>query len=407
MKVWSNPRQRRDHRFAQENLSAYLDGELAAGETARVEAHLRRCPACQRELHALRQTALLLRRAPRPALPRSFVLPASAAGAQARYRRWQVGYGLVRAASVAVALLLVALLSTEALLSAGLVSLPTRQVAREQTRLVAVALPEAAPVAAPASPETLPADRAGVSAAPEMQPLAAAPDAAPAEEAPLMAFGAGSAPAEQAPEPQDEPIAALAAPPAVADAPVPAAAPAPTVGPEIVFAAPGAGGAAPEPSALGGAGGAGGPAAGGMGAGGDAGAAPDSGAAGEGEGPALVAAPARPTPPLDSSAVKRVMAPTPTEAPAAAPEQAPLAEPTAPPVVAAAQPPSQPEPTAPALAATRAPETRVERYTVVTQEAVPAAWRLWRALRLAAGGLLGLLLMLVASLLWLRQRKPL
>lgn len=428
-------KQRRDHRYAQENLSAYLDGELAAGEMARVEAHLRRCPNCQQELRSLRETALLLRCAPQRAVPRSFALPASAGRAQARYRRWQVSYGLVRTASVAVALLLVMLLSAEALLSAGLVSLPTHSVAREQMRVVLVAPPEApvsdaaAPAMAPAPTEALIADKVAIGAASEGQPLAVAtPEAAITEAAPFMAQAVEATPEASVAE------AILAEP--VSE---PATTPAPTSQPEVIFAQPGLGGAAPQPSALrgaspeagdvGGVGGAGGPAAGGMGAGGEGGAAPDMGAAGEGEGPAPVLAEVtRPTPPLDSSAVQRVVAPTPTpaesavmveqaqaptapltalEAPTAAtpaPEEAPLAmskDPTA-----AAPAPAVAAPAAPAEVATIAPETRVERHTVVTQEVLPAAWRLWQALRVAAGGLLGLLLMLVAGLLWLGQRRP-
>ncbi len=34
-------------------LSAYLDGELTAAQAARLEAHLRVCPHCQGELHEL------------------------------------------------------------------------------------------------------------------------------------------------------------------------------------------------------------------------------------------------------------------------------------------------------------------------------------------------------------------
>jgi len=35
-------------------LSAYVDGELAAGEVARLEAHLADCPECRREVDRLR-----------------------------------------------------------------------------------------------------------------------------------------------------------------------------------------------------------------------------------------------------------------------------------------------------------------------------------------------------------------
>lgn len=58
-----------------EQLSAYLDGELAGSERKLLEAHLVDCTACQRELAELRQVRKLLRALPTPALPRSFTLP--------------------------------------------------------------------------------------------------------------------------------------------------------------------------------------------------------------------------------------------------------------------------------------------------------------------------------------------
>ena len=58
-----------------EQLSAYLDGELADGERKVLEAHLVGCAECQRELAQLRHVRKLLRALPTPALPRSFTLP--------------------------------------------------------------------------------------------------------------------------------------------------------------------------------------------------------------------------------------------------------------------------------------------------------------------------------------------
>lgn len=45
----------RCHR-CEENLSAYVDGELSGELTARVEAHVKMCGSCRRELEALRRT---------------------------------------------------------------------------------------------------------------------------------------------------------------------------------------------------------------------------------------------------------------------------------------------------------------------------------------------------------------
>lgn len=59
-----------------EQLSAYLDEQhLSAEEQHQLEAHLKSCEPCQQELADLRQTVALLHALPRPALPRSFVLP--------------------------------------------------------------------------------------------------------------------------------------------------------------------------------------------------------------------------------------------------------------------------------------------------------------------------------------------
>lgn len=50
-------------------LSAYLDGELAAAEGARVEHHLDGCPSCRAELDSLRRVVDSLRRLERTAPP--------------------------------------------------------------------------------------------------------------------------------------------------------------------------------------------------------------------------------------------------------------------------------------------------------------------------------------------------
>jgi anti-sigma factor RsiW len=42
-------------------LSLYHDGELAAADRARVESHLRECPACARQLELMRDASRLLR----------------------------------------------------------------------------------------------------------------------------------------------------------------------------------------------------------------------------------------------------------------------------------------------------------------------------------------------------------
>jgi anti-sigma factor RsiW len=46
----------RDHRWTQEHLSDYLDGDLRGSERERVERHLHWCPECRRVLETLRRT---------------------------------------------------------------------------------------------------------------------------------------------------------------------------------------------------------------------------------------------------------------------------------------------------------------------------------------------------------------
>lgn len=88
-------------------LSAYVDGELSAGELLRVEQHLRRCHWCADEVDALRQAIALVASLEEVEVPASFhmqlherlvalgppqaVLPASAQRTRRQdFRRWAV-----------------------------------------------------------------------------------------------------------------------------------------------------------------------------------------------------------------------------------------------------------------------------------------------------------------------------
>jgi anti-sigma factor RsiW len=46
----------RDHRWTQDRLSDYLDGDLREPERERVERHVHWCPECRRVLETLRRT---------------------------------------------------------------------------------------------------------------------------------------------------------------------------------------------------------------------------------------------------------------------------------------------------------------------------------------------------------------
>jgi anti-sigma factor RsiW len=54
-------------------LSAYLDGELSAGEQAAVADHLAGCPWCREELAATTWPRGLLRRLPEPSVPAGLI----------------------------------------------------------------------------------------------------------------------------------------------------------------------------------------------------------------------------------------------------------------------------------------------------------------------------------------------
>src|SRR5436190_24130849 len=56
------------------DLSAYLDQELSVGDARRVEAHLRTCAQCRRELETLRYTMQMVQALPSVRAPRSFTL---------------------------------------------------------------------------------------------------------------------------------------------------------------------------------------------------------------------------------------------------------------------------------------------------------------------------------------------
>jgi ATP-dependent Lon protease len=114
-------RQTKELEQRDELLSAYLDGQLSAGERARLEAQLAADPALRAELEALRHTVTLVRDLPLVSIPRNFILsPAVAARPRpaplARPRRaWAAP--LLTAATTVVSLLFVVVLAGDLLLS--------------------------------------------------------------------------------------------------------------------------------------------------------------------------------------------------------------------------------------------------------------------------------------------------
>jgi anti-sigma factor RsiW len=67
MRLLYRVRFRRDHGWAPDHMSAYLDGELAPRGRWRMERHARDCPECRRLLAGLRAVVHGLGRLPTPA----------------------------------------------------------------------------------------------------------------------------------------------------------------------------------------------------------------------------------------------------------------------------------------------------------------------------------------------------
>jgi anti-sigma factor RsiW len=59
-------RSSRDHRWAHDHVSDYLDGELDASRRGRMERHAAECPECHRVITTLRRMVGALRRLPPP-----------------------------------------------------------------------------------------------------------------------------------------------------------------------------------------------------------------------------------------------------------------------------------------------------------------------------------------------------
>jgi len=128
---------RPDHKFIQNNLSAYLDQRLTPRQKERVERHLAECPACRQKLATLRSTVALLRQTPTIPVPRSFVLPASVQVEQTRHRRWSMAYGMLRSAAIVISFALVLFLSSDAMITMGLLPMVDQTAPREEKVMIA------------------------------------------------------------------------------------------------------------------------------------------------------------------------------------------------------------------------------------------------------------------------------
>lgn len=186
-----------------ELLSAYLDGQTSPAERANIDAHLRECGACQAELESLRRTVTLLQAMPRVAVPRAFTLSEAQVGVRRPEPAPNWFGGLARGLGAVAAVLIVALVAFTVLRPEQAPWSPSAQVAR-------VAPTTAAPVAEVATQPALAATAA--ENAPAAEPAPFAKSAPAATEAPQTGM------ASEAPTPEAEQPAALAAAPAPTDA---------------------------------------------------------------------------------------------------------------------------------------------------------------------------------------------
>ena len=130
----------RSHRrhASEEELSTYLDGRLPPRAQARVDAHLQACADCSRKLEEIRLLAAEMRRLPRATAPRSFAISPELAAVtrgeadrsrqeeKTAARRVYLGFS---GATVAAAILLVAVVGADLLASKGGEDSPTGRVA--------------------------------------------------------------------------------------------------------------------------------------------------------------------------------------------------------------------------------------------------------------------------------------
>lgn len=95
-----------------EELSAYLDGELNAAETAEVRAHLDGCAQCRADLDSLRQAAEGVKALPRATAPADLRdkvmtrLEAEPARERSHWRHWRTWWGAAAAVVIGLAIML-------------------------------------------------------------------------------------------------------------------------------------------------------------------------------------------------------------------------------------------------------------------------------------------------------------
>ena len=149
-------------------LNAYLDHQLSPQEMVAARAHLATCPACGRELAELRATVALLRELPQYLPRRTFQLgPEHARRRSGRgsalggwFERLVPAVPALRIATVAVAVLLVAVIAGDLVSNRGADRGLVLQSGEQPAELVNAPAPEAPQDSAPAPAMQAPAEQA-------------------------------------------------------------------------------------------------------------------------------------------------------------------------------------------------------------------------------------------------------
>lgn len=199
---------RNGHLWVEERLSDYIDNRLPPVERARIERHLQSCEHCRASLDSMRWTVSLLKRAPAPALPRSFVLPVPARPSRVS----SLGLSALRFATALATLLLVSLVGIDLIFQFGgggpapmaasraIQSVPPTNVAQVPPTSASSKANEVAPMAAPATPVP-PTAAPAATAAPTSAPAAASAAVPPPPPTTAPQPWVGAAAATVAPSP--------------------------------------------------------------------------------------------------------------------------------------------------------------------------------------------------------------
>jgi hypothetical protein len=188
------------HSWVQERLSAFMDNQLPPLERAQVDRHLRDCKECQRVLASLQWTVALLRQAPAPVLPRSFMLPVPKQAPRAPL----IGLSVLRFATAMATLLLISLIGIDLILQSSSAGTTATSFAPRVAAVPPTSAPPTQAASHAANAATVQDGLRAATTAPMLKGEAVptpAPTAAPPVVAPLPASPATAVPPTAAPRP--------------------------------------------------------------------------------------------------------------------------------------------------------------------------------------------------------------